>query len=196
MANELVKDEIDAQSGRFEFLKQALTLGLAGLAGTAAFFTDTSKIPADTWSIWTIIVMGIALLTTVAMSLMGIGVYANLLKAISAGDAPDDFRGSLLSHARFVFLAIAATALAFVVYAGAQLANRRAPVSMISAEAIGVARRAIVAGGCEATFETLTYRSDSILAAFYSRSCHRRYVIAIERKVGEIASISSVPTPQ
>ncbi|GAA0308914.1 hypothetical protein GCM10009087_18680 [Sphingomonas oligophenolica] len=195
MANELVKDEIDAQSGRFEFLKQALTLGLAGLAGTAAFFTDTSKIPVDTWSIWTIIVMGIALLTTVAMSLMGISVYANLLKAISTGDAPDDFRGSLISHARSVFLAISATALAFVIYAGAQLANHKAPASMTSAEAIGVARRAIVAGGCETTFETLTYRSNSISAAFDSHSCHRHYVVALDRKGGEIASISSVPTP-
>ena len=63
------------------FLKQALTIGLAGLAGTAAFFTDTSKIPSDSMTIGAIIVMGLMLLATVGASLMGLSTYANLLKA-------------------------------------------------------------------------------------------------------------------
>lgn len=60
-----LKAEIDAQSGRFEFLKQSLTLGLAGIAGTAALFTDTSKLPATLWSVITIGFFGVALVLVV-----------------------------------------------------------------------------------------------------------------------------------
>jgi hypothetical protein len=46
-----VEDDINAQSGRFEFFKLTSTLGTAGLAGMAALFTDSAKIPSDLGSI-------------------------------------------------------------------------------------------------------------------------------------------------
>ena len=192
MANDAVKDEIDAQSGRFEFLKQALTLGLAGLAGTAAFFTDTSKIPDNGWSVFAIIVMGLALLATVAVSLMGISVYANLLKAHSAGEAVDDFRKSMIGHAKLVFLSIAVVAGAFVSYGAFQIFHRQKQ-AITSIEAIGVARKAVVTGGCDAKFEALTQRNGSIVT-FDAQECHRRYTVAVQRD-GQVSSISSIQTP-
>jgi hypothetical protein len=194
VAAQQVKNEIDAQSGRFEFFKQALTLGLAGLAGTAAFFTDTSKIPEDGWSIAAIIVMGLALLATVAASLMGLSVYANLLKAHSISAAVSGFQASMVRHAQWIFVTIVVVALAFVIYAGLQLANR-GESRITSVEALGIARKAIAATGCQGTFETLSYKNGSFTVTFYSQDCHRRYAGQIQSKSGEILLISSVQTP-
>ena len=189
-----VKREIDTQSGRFEFFKQALTLGLAGLAGTAAFFTDTSKIPKDSLSIATIIVMGVALLATVAASLMGISVYANLLKGLSTGRNVNGFRKSMIGHARGIFVAILFVAGAFVTYGGVQIANRRNS-SIADAEALGIARKAIAASGCEGIFEALSKRGGSYSVTLYSPRCHRRFSAQIQAKSGTISSISSAQIP-
>jgi hypothetical protein len=194
MANQLVKDEIDAQSGRLEFLKQALTLGLAGLAGTAAFFTEPSKIPTDAWSIGAIVIMGLALLSTVGASLMGLSVYANLLKAHASREPADAFRTSIIQHAKHVFVTISLTAIAFATYAALQLSHRNRPM-ITSVEALGIARTAIGVSGCDATFETLSYRGGSVILTFQSQACQRRYSAEIQRDGGEVLSISSAPSP-
>ena len=197
-----VKDEIDAQSGRFDFFKQGLTLGLAGLAGIAAFFTDTAKIPSDSGSLGAVCVIGVALLVVVGAALMGLSVYANLLKANSAGEPVDGFRKSMIGHARWVFVAILVTALAFIVYAGLQIAHRAAP-RIAAGEAIAIARKALAAGGCEAAFETLERRDRQWVTAFRSEACRREYRVQIESDSGEVSRISlrvlpaaSTPAPE
>lgn len=74
-----IKDTIDANSGRFEFLKQTLTLGLAGIGGVAALFTDPSRVPSDTFSKWVLVLAGAGLVFVVAFAVMGLSAYANLL---------------------------------------------------------------------------------------------------------------------
>lgn len=71
-----IKDTIDANSGRFEFLKQTLTLGLGGVA---ALFTDPSRVPSDTFSKWVLVLVGAGLVFVVAFAVMGLSAYANLL---------------------------------------------------------------------------------------------------------------------
>lgn len=193
MANEPLKDEIDAQSGRFEFFKQSLTLGLAGLAGTAAFFTDASKIPENLSSILVVITMGFALIGTVGFSLMGLSVYANLLKAHANGETIDRFRTSMVGHARYVFIMICVIAVAFVIYAGLQIASRPAP-KISSVEAIGIARQAIGASGCASEFLKLSSRKKSFIIIFQSAGCRRRYAIEIQGGDGEVSSIYSAQT--
>jgi hypothetical protein len=77
-----VKEAVEAQSGRFEFFKQMLTLGLAGIAGAAAILIDSTKIPNDLLSMIAISTFGVALLVTSSASAMGLSTYANFLRAI------------------------------------------------------------------------------------------------------------------
>lgn len=82
-ADSQVKDVIDAQSGRFEFLKQTLTLGAAGLAGIAALFTDPTRIPTDLYSRIAVAIAGLSLISIVAFATMGLSAYANALTTLA-----------------------------------------------------------------------------------------------------------------
>ena len=75
-----VKELIQAQSGRFEFLKQALTLSSAGLAGFSIFFTEPDRTPDSLLVRVVIILAGIGLLFVTGAALSGIGSYANFLR--------------------------------------------------------------------------------------------------------------------
>jgi len=194
MSAQDVKDEIDAQSGRFEFLKQALTLGLAGLAGTAAIFTDTTKIPSNPPAIAAVCVIGAALLALVGFALMGLSVYANLLKADAASvaiatDADADvaaFRKSLIRHAQLVFGCIALTALGFVTYA-ANAVVQRDDHHVTAVEAISVSRKALAAAGCEAQFAAISRDTSVFRATFHSDPCRREFTVMINAKDGSVA---------
>jgi hypothetical protein len=191
--SENVKNEIDAQSGRFEFFKQAVTLGLAGLAGTAAFFTDTSKIPSDPLTAGAIVVMALMLLWTVGASLMGLSTYANLLKAHANSETTvANLRTSMISHAKQVFVAIGLTATAFAAYAGLQFANRK-DSAVTAADAVGIAKKAAGVGGCEATLETLSRKADNVIASLRSDGCKLRFTVTVKTGGGEVTSISSTP---
>jgi hypothetical protein len=123
-----VKDAIDCNSGRFEFLKQTLTLGSAGLAGIAALFTDPARIPADLLSKFAVLGAGVALGTVVYYSVMGLSVYANLLTTTANEVAGKPLEKPVLfyveglrTHARGVVLALLFAFLAIGAYAGYRL---------------------------------------------------------------------------
>jgi hypothetical protein len=123
-----VKDAIDCNSGRFEFLKQTLTLGSAGLAGIAALFTDPARIPADRLSKFAVLGAGMALGAVVCYSVMGLSVYANLLTATAtevAGKPPPKpvlfYVNGLRYHARGVVLGLFVAFVAIGFYAGYRL---------------------------------------------------------------------------
>jgi hypothetical protein len=128
-----VKEAVEAQSGRFEFFKQMLTLGLAGIAGSAAILIDSTKIPSDLASIITISIFGTALLVTSSASAMGLSTYANFLRAIYVRNGgfvspkhplknePPFFEGQIITHARATFFALCVGVLALLVFAGFRL---------------------------------------------------------------------------
>jgi hypothetical protein len=99
-----LKDTIDTNSGRFEFLKQTLTLGLAGIGGIAALFTDPSRVPSDTCSKWMLLCAGTGLLFVVAFAVMGLSAYANLLTVAARvprkADDVDKYSKGVRDHAR------------------------------------------------------------------------------------------------
>jgi hypothetical protein len=123
-----VKDAIDLNSGRFEFLKQTLTLGSAGIAAIAALFTDTARIPSDLLSKWVIFVAGLALAVVIYNSVMGLSVYANVLIATAeeaAGGTPSRpasmFVLSLRNHARGVVIGLFAVFVSLGIFASYRL---------------------------------------------------------------------------
>jgi len=135
--NSLVKDEIDIQSGRVEFLKQSLTLSLAGIAGAAVLFTDPSRIPVGTTAIIASYVVGFLLLATAGAAYMGLSTYANLLRNLgSTSPDPEPFRKSLVRHSRYTFALIALSALSIAGYAVARVneANRSGRPTPVTAQ--------------------------------------------------------------
>lgn len=125
-----VKDAIDAQSGRFEYFKQCLTLGLAGIGGAAALLTDPAKVPGDVLSKWVVALAGCSLLATVVSAVFGISSYANLMKATSnearPGHHPGKYDSSFyardsIKHARAATVALGLASLFLALFALKQL---------------------------------------------------------------------------
>lgn len=179
MTDTKVKNEIDAQSGRFEFLKQTLTLGLVGLAGTAAIFTDADKIPVDPALIGASAAIGISLLALVGCSLMGMSVYANLLKAQSEDGDAAGYRKSLIAHSQVVFVCIMLLAVAFVAFASLQvLKSDRSEITV--AEAIRISRISMTATGCDSTFQSVERNERVFKVTYLSSTCEGRFVVSVQ----------------
>jgi hypothetical protein len=143
-----VKDAIDANSGRFEFLKQALTLGSAGIAGLAALFTDPTRVPADGFSKGTVLGGAIGLGIVVAFAIMGLSTYANLLTATASSDAKIQERvpvyaEGVRNHARWVIIGLISGFLGLGLFAGYRLLFASAaatPESAIEAATVLVSK--------------------------------------------------------
>jgi hypothetical protein len=130
-----VKDAIDVHSGRFEFFKQTLTLGLAGLAGIAALFTDADRIPTDVASKCIVVVAGLALGVTILFAVMGLSAYANLLNALAreAGlisatvqspRPPSEYSAGIIFDAQIVMIALFVAWVSLMSFAGLRLFSK------------------------------------------------------------------------
>lgn len=126
----LLKDTIDSQSGRFEFFKQCLTLGAAGLAGVAALFSDPDKIPNGFITKLIVGSVGLSLVLVVAFALFGLSSYANLLRVktrelanepISKIYTPKFYENDIISHARKITISLAAASAFLFMFAAKQI---------------------------------------------------------------------------
>jgi hypothetical protein len=82
MMSNPVKNAIDSQSGRLEFLKQILTISSTGLGGAAYFFADSGRIPHELSQRVTLLLAVFFLALTVWYSLMGMATYSNLIRQL------------------------------------------------------------------------------------------------------------------
>ena len=129
-----VKEVVEEESGRFEFFKQMLAIGLGGIAGLAAIFTDADRIPEEFCLKASLAVFAVSAIFIVVFSGMGISAYANHLRDIkNLADNADNTRtagleanaagseGSILLHARIVFVLSLLGAAALILFAGIKL---------------------------------------------------------------------------
>src|SRR5208282_5855100 len=77
-----VKETVEFESGRFEFFKQMLAIGLGGIAGLAAIFTDPDKIPVESWRVAMLSLFAVSAIVVVISSADGISTYANHLRDV------------------------------------------------------------------------------------------------------------------
>lgn len=108
-----------------------LTIGLGGIAGLAAIFTDSDKIPEDLWPRGMLSLFAICAVLVVIFSAMGISSYANHLRdveKISREPGSEkliaDRAGSeksIIIHAQGALLASGVSAIALIVFAGLKL---------------------------------------------------------------------------
>jgi hypothetical protein len=192
-----VKDAIDANSGRFEFLKQTLTLGSAGIAGVAALFTDPTRVPADTFSKWAIFGGAVGLALVVAFAIMGLSAYANLLAVNASENAEMRKRAPLYAngvrdHARVVILGLTIGFLGIGLFAGYRL---------FFAPATGTPENAIEAAAALVSKETKQDRdvlyltqmeadSDAYTVTYFATAINSDITVRVSKKDGKITRLT------
>jgi hypothetical protein len=193
-----VKEAIDSNSGRFEFLKQTLTLGSLGIAGIGALFTDPARIPSDIWSKIAVLIAGISLAVTVYYSVTGLSVYANLLTStatVAAGGQPNRpvsyYVNGLLNHARGVVVALFISFIAIVLFAGYRLffvSINPTPEAAIDA-ALVLASRATKQPPDGLYLTRLELENDTFVVTYFATASNSDVTVRVSRKGGNITRL-------
>jgi hypothetical protein len=189
-----VKEAIEAQSGRLEFLKQALTLGLAGVAGLAALFIDADKVPTGLASRLAVCTGGLALLAVVFFALCGIGTYAQFLRLIEQQETTTppteaDVAVSRRWIANFInccLIALFIAGVLLIAFAGIRVFSARA--AMGSEQALDTGRRIIekqLASGQSATLDNFASEPNDFVVRYVIDPTSATYVLRIDRASGE-----------
>jgi hypothetical protein len=197
-----VKDTIDSNSGRFEFLKQALTLGLAGIAGVAALFTDSSRVPADTFSKWTIFGSAIGLALVVAFAIMGLSTYANLLTATASSDTRLQSRISVYAngvrnHGQVVMIGLMISFVCVAGFAVHQLffiSPTGTPESAIDAAQKFASKAAQQPPG-SLSFRHMESDNDAYVVTYLVPATNSEISVRLSKKDGSIIQVKAAPKP-
>jgi hypothetical protein len=197
-----VKDAIDTNSGRFEFLKQTLTLGSAGIAGIAALFTDPSRIPSDVLSKLAILVGAVGLAIVVAYATMGLSTYANLLTITASDDpevrkrAPTYVRG-LRDHARIVILGLAVAFFGIGLFALYRLffASNAGTVEAALDTAVALVSRETKQPQESLSLVRMEAEADAYTVAYSIPAANSQAIVRISRKDGSVIRMVQNKTP-
>jgi hypothetical protein len=194
-----LKDTIDANSGRFEFLKQSLTLGLAGIGGVAALFTDPSRIPSDTLPKWMLVFAGAGLLFVVAFAIMGLSAYANLLTVTAKvpGDKQEvtKYSNGVRNHARVVIVALFVALIGTVAFAVDRLfAPAATPGGAVAAAADFVAKETKLTTD-RIRFAGMTTDNDFYVVTYSVPTIGTDYTVRVAKKDGSLTQVTPQKTP-
>jgi hypothetical protein len=194
-----LKDTIDANSGRFEFLKQTLTLGLAGIGGVAALFTDPSRIPADALAKWILIAAGAGLLVVVASAIMGLSAYANLL-TVTAKDprVPEEvtkYSKGVRDHARYVVLGLLVAFLGTATFAVSRLlASSASPEGAVTAAADFVASETKLTAD-RFHFTGMVADNDTYVVTYSVPTTGNDFTVRVAKKNGKVTQVTKQKSP-
>lgn len=194
-----IKDTIDANSGRFEFLKQTLTLGLAGIGGVAALFTDPSRVPSDTFSKSVLVLAGAGLVFVVAFAVMGLSAYANLLtvSAKISRNAKDveKYSKGVRDHARVVIIALSVALAGTVTFAVNRLfAPPTTPEGAVTTAAGFVAQETKLTTDL-IHFDRMEADSDAYVVTFSVPTTGNGFTVRVAKKDGSVAQATQQKKP-
>lgn len=195
-ASSPLKDTIDANSGRFEFLKQTLTLGLAGIGGVAALFTDPTRVPGDTFSKWSVLCGSIGLGVVVLFAIMGLSAYANLLTATASSDPTMQprvpfYAKGVRNHARVVIVGLSVTFLGI----GAFALNRLFAPSAATPESAVVAAAKFVSTQANLTPDRINFirmvaENDAFVVTHSVPVTGTEFAVRVSKKNGSVTHAS------
>lgn len=194
-----LKDTIDANSGRFEFLKQTLTLGLAGIGGVAVLFTDPARVPGDTFSKWMLLCAGAGLLFVVAFAIMGLSTYANLLTVTAKDPRIDDevtkYQKGVRNHARVVILALFVTLIGTVAFAVNRLfVSSATPESAVVAAADFIAKETKLTAD-RIHFTGMATENDAYIVTYSVPTTGNDFTVRVAKKDGVVTQAKSQKQP-
>lgn len=196
-----LKNTIDSQSGRFEFLKQCLTLGSAGLAGVAAVFSDPEKIPSGSGARFLVCLIGISLISTVGFALFGISSYANLLRLktrqvtqedVDKGYTPDNLEKNITGQAKGVMFSLfIACGLLFGFAAKQVIWQNTADIEDAVTSALKFVKTNIPENGLGARFVKLQSLSNSYIIVFQLPNNGKYVAVTVLKKDGSVSAVES-----
>jgi hypothetical protein len=194
-----IKDTIDANSGRFEFLKQTLTLGLAGIGGVAALFTDPSRVPSDTFSKWVLVLAGAGLVFVVAFAVMGLSAYANLLtvsaKVPRNTKDVEKYSKGVRDHARVVIIALSVALAGTATFAVNRLfAPPTTPEGAVTTAAGFVAKETKLTADM-IHFDRMETDSDVYVVTFSVPTTGNGFTVRVAKKDGSVAQATQQKKP-
>lgn len=194
-----IKDTIDANSGRFELLKQTLTLGLAGIGGVAALFTDPSRVPSDDFSKWVLVVAGAGLVFVVAFAIMGLSAYANLL-TVSAKNPRQEadvvkYSNGVRNHARIVIVALSMALAGTVTFAVNRLfAPPTTPEGAVTTAAGFVAKETKLTADM-IHFDKMETNGDAYVVTFSVPATGNGFTVRVAKRDGSVAQATQQKKP-
>lgn len=194
-----IKDTIDANSGRFELLKQTLTLGLAGIGGVAALFTDPSRVPSDDFSKWVLVVAGAGLVFVVAFAIMGLSAYANLL-TVSAKNPRQEadvekYSNGVRNHARIVIVALSMALAGTVTFAVNRLfAPPTTPEGAVTTAAGFVAKETKLTADM-IHFDKMETNGDAYVVMFSVPATGNGFTVRVAKRDGSVAQATQQKKP-
>lgn len=194
-----VKEVVEKESGRFEFFKQMLIVGLGGIAGLAAIFTDADKIPEDLWLKVPLAIFAVCALVVVIASANGISTYANHLRHVKRNaDDPTDANlqsaarseSSILNHARCAMAASWVGAAALITFAGIELFQQ----PMVGADAaMRTARKMVIDQPGNPSLHALDHfqaSGNDYLITYVTDPDQVKYTVRINRETNKVLEIT------
>lgn len=180
-----------------------LAIGLAGIAGLAALFTDPDKIPDEFWQVATLSLFAISALAVVIASTNGISTYANHLQDVkNLSNAPtganveqlqkirDQSGKSILSHAKAALAASWVGAGSLIAFAALMLFGAHA----VGAEAaMNVARKIVSEQPGNPSPEMLDHFQtvgDDYLITYVTNPGQLKYMVRVDRRTNSILEIT------
>ena len=195
-----LKDTNDANSGRFEFLKQTLTLGLAGIGGIAALFTDPSRVPGDTFSKWSILCGAFGLLLVVMFAIMGLSSYANLLTVTARNPTNQqemsNYANGVRNHARVVIIGLLLAFLGISAFALNRLFASPAttPESAVTAAADFVSKETKLTSD-RIYFTRMVAESDAFVVTYSVPTTGSEVTVRVAKRDGSVTHATKQKTP-
>lgn len=194
-----IKDTIDANSGRFEFLKQTLTLGLAGIGGVAALFTDPSCVPSDDFSKRVLVVAGAGLIFVVAFAVRGLSAYANLLTVSAKNPREEEdvekYSNGVRNHARIVIVSLSVTLAGTVTFAVNRLfAPPTTPEGAVTTAAGFIVKETKLTTDM-IHFDKMETASDAYVVTFSVPTTGNGFPILVAKKDGSVAQATQQKKP-
>jgi len=192
-----VKEAIESQSGRLELLKQALTLGLAGVAGLAALFIDADKVPAGFWIKGLICARGVALLAVAALAICGIGAYANFLRQTeTSGQNADHYRKWIAHFINACLVALFVAGLLLIAFAATRIfsANALGPETALTT-ARSFAEKQLTSPAQSLVLDKFASDPADYVVHYVVEPTNVTYVIRVHRASGELDLDRIPPSP-
>jgi hypothetical protein len=195
-----VKETVEVESGRFEFFKQILTIGLGGIAGLAAILTDPDKIPDEFWRIGMLSLFAIFAIVVVICSADGISTYANYLREVrrlsrdpenaKLKQSRDEYEESILNHANVALVGSWIGAASLIAFSGLMLFGAHA----VGAEAAMRAARKIVSeqpgNPAPQTLDHFQTIGSDYLVTYVTGPGQVKYSVKVDRNTNSILEIT------
>jgi hypothetical protein len=203
-----VKEAAESQGGRMEFVRQAATLGLAGLGGLGVLlFTESSANLSSRWMIVTVGLAGLASLATLVTSMTTLTTYANYLRVLGGetGAAPqlpagvpgsDRYESRIKRYLLLLFFSLIVMAIAIVLLGYLRLSAPEIGAAQAIEEGRQLVSRQTGTSPDTLQLTSLEGTNADFLITYAAATTGSLYIVRLDRQTLEARSFSHSTPPR